>query len=215
MLSVMVITSLNVGLPAKETFHGKEVITGICKKPLRTAHLGKTGFDGDGVGDRQHHGGPDKAVCAYGIDYYPYWEQLLNAVLPPAPFGENLSISNLDEVTQCIGDIFQIGTAVVQISQPRQPCVTLATRFGRSDMVKLVVNSGRTGYYFRVLEEGIVEAGNALILKERDRHGITVSFANWIYHHNRTNREGIERVLAVEALSSSWRDSFLKLREAL
>lgn len=214
-MSMMVINALNVGLPAKETFNGKEITTGICKKPVRTAHLGTTGFERDGVGDRQHHGGPDKAVCAYGTDYYPYWTQILKTALPPAPFGENLSVSNLDETSQCIGDIFQIGTAVVQISQPRQPCVRLAMRLGRSDMVKLIVDSGRTGYYFRTLQEGIVEVGHTLILKERDRHGVTVSFANWIYHHNRTNQEGIERVLAVEALSDSWRNSFLKLREAL
>jgi len=215
-LSVMIIQSLNTGLPVKETFFGEEVLTGICKKPLMgPAYLGKTGFDGDGVGDLKHHGGPDKAVCVYSTDHYHYWEKILGAALPLAPFGENLSVSNLDEAAVCIGDIFQIGTTVVQISQPRQPCSTLAARFGRSDMVKLVVDSGRTGYYFRVLEEGFVEAGNVLILKESDCYGITVSFANRIYHHDRRNREGIEKVLAIKALSASWRDSFLKLREAL
>ncbi len=212
----MIIQSLNVGLPAKEMFFGKEVITGICKKPVMgPVHLGKTGFAGNGVADLKHHGGPDKAVCVYGANHYPYWEEVLKTILPAAAFGENLSLSNVDEAEVCIGDIFQLGTSVVQVSQPRQPCSTLAARYGRSDMVKLVVDSGRTGYYFRVLEEGIVETGNVLILKEMDRNGTTVSFANRIYHHDRKNREGIEKVLAVEALSASWRESFIKLREGL
>lgn len=213
---VMVIRSLNTGRPVKETFFGKEIITGICKKPVAgPVRLGKTGFEGDGVGDLKNHGGPDKAVCVYGVDHYPYWEKILGTVLPPAAFGENLSLSDLDEAAICIGDVFQAGTAVIQVSQPRQPCSTLAARFGRKDMVKLVVDSGRTGCYFRVLEEGAVKSGDALVLMERDRHGITVSFANEVYHHERRSREGIEKVLAVEALSASWRESFLKLKEAL
>jgi MOSC domain-containing protein YiiM len=213
---MMTIQSLNIGLPVKETFFGKEVTTGICKKPVRRPiHLGKAGFEGDGVGDLKHHGGLDKAVCVYSIDHYRYWEQILGQVLPVAPFGENFSVANFDEAAVCIGDIFQAGTAVVQISQPRQPCSTLAARFGRNDMVKLVVDSGRTGCYFRVLEEGVVEAGNTLIPRERDGNGITVSFANRIYHHDRGNREGIEKILAVKALSDSWRESLLKFREVL
>lgn len=216
MSSIMRIQSLNIGLPAKETFFGKEVVTGICKRPVTgPLRLGKTGFDSDGVADLKHHGGEDKAACAYSIDHYPYWEELLGIALPNAPFGENLSLSGLDESAICIGDIFQAGTSVLQVSQPRQPCATLAARYGRSDMVKLVVDSGRTGCYFRVLEEGVVETGDVLVPRERDRHGITVAFANGIYHHDRRNREGIEKVLAVEALSASWRESFLKLKEAL
>jgi MOSC domain-containing protein YiiM len=214
MMPEMIIQSLNVGLPARELFSGKEIMTGICKRPVMgPLHLGKTGFDGDGVADLKHHGGLDKAVCVYGTNHYPYWERILNTLLPTAPFGENLSLLDLEEAEVCIGDIFQVGTSVVQVSQPRQPCATLAARYGRSDMVKLVVDSGRTGCYLRVIEEGIVETGNSLILKERDRYRITVSFANRIYHHDRKNREGIEKVLAVEALSTSWRESFLKLRE--
>jgi MOSC domain-containing protein YiiM len=210
----MIIHSLNVGLPTKELFFGKEVITGCCKKPVSgSVHLRQTGFVGDGVADLKHHGGLDKAVCAYGTNHYPYWESILRIVLPPAPFGENLSLSNLNEAEVCIGDIFQVGTSVVQISQPRQPCATLALRYGRSDMVKLIVDSGRTGCYFRVLEQGSVRSGDAVILRQRDHHGISVSFANRIYHCDRRNREGIAKVLAVAALSESWRESFIKLRE--
>jgi len=210
----VIIRSLNVGLPVKEQFFGKEIVTGICKKPvLAPVPLGRSGFQGDGVADTKHHGGWDKAVCVYGTNHYHYWEKTLRSVLPVAPFGENLSLSHLDEAAVCIGDIFQVGTAIVQVSQPRQPCITLAARYGRADMVKLVVNSGRTGCYLRVIEEGIAETGDAFILRERDRLGITVAFANRIYHHDRNNRVGIDKVLKVEALSASWRESFIQLRE--
>jgi MOSC domain-containing protein YiiM len=210
----MIIETLNIGLPKKELFGGKEVITGICKIPVSgPVHLGKSGFDGDGVGDLKHHGGPDKAICVYSTDHYPYWEDVLGAALPPAPFGENFSVSGLGEDDVCIGDVFTAGTALVQVSQPRQPCKTLAARYGRADMIKLVTESGRTGFYLRVLREGTVEKGAPFILQEKDVHGVTVAFANQILHHDRSDRAGISKVLEVPALSASWRKSFLELRE--
>lgn len=210
----MIIESLNISLPRKETFGGKEIQTGICKKPISgSIHLGVLGFEGDGVGDTKHHGGPDKAVCVYSIDHYPYWEQVLGNPLLTAPFGENLAVSNLSEDDICIGDIFQAGTALLEVSQPRQPCKTLLARYSRNDMIKLMVETGYTGFYFRVLEEGAVKKGDALIRKKKDPHGITVSFANRIYHHERKNVGAIEKVLAVPSLSESWCHSFLELRE--
>jgi len=210
----MIVESLNIGLPKKENFYGKEIITGIRKQPVAgSLHLGKLGFENDGVGDLKHHGGDDKAVCVYSLDHYPYWEDALGIRLPVVAFGENLTVSSLHEDDICIGDIFQLGTAVVQVSQPRQPCRTLAARYGRDDLVKLVVDSGRTGFYFRVLEEGIAEKGAELIFKERDPRSVSVSFANHTYHHDRKNCAGIERVLAVPALSTSWQKSFQELKE--
>ena len=210
----MTVESLNIGLPKKELFYGKEIVTGIRKQPAAgSLHLGKLGFENDGVGDLKHHGGDDKAVCVYSQDHYPYWEDVLGIKLPVAAFGENLTVSDVHEDHICIGDIFQLGTAVVQVSQPRQPCRTLAARYGRDDLIKLVVDSGRTGFYFRVLEEGIVKKGDELILKERDPRSISVSFANHTYHHDRKNCEAIEKVLAVPALSASWLKSFQELKE--
>lgn len=209
----MIVEALNIGLPKKESFYGKEVITGICKQSVTgPLQLKKTGFEGDGVGDLKHHGGNDKAVCVYSIDHYPYWEDTLGIRLAIAAFGENLTVSNLDEDCICIGDILQIGTALVQVSQPRQPCSTLAARYGRNDMVRLVVDSGYTGFYFRVLGEGVVEKGAELTIKERDPRAVTVSFANNTYHHNRKSCEAIEKVLAVHALSESWQKSFQELK---
>ncbi len=156
----MIVESLNIGLPKKEIFHGREIITGICKQPVTgRLHLERSGFEGDGVGDLKHHGGNDKAVCVYSLEHYPYWEDVLGIKLPAAAFGENLTVSDLKEEDICIGDIFELGTALLQVSQPRQPCRTLAARYGRDDLVKLVADSGYTGFYFRVLKEGIVEKG--------------------------------------------------------
>ena len=211
---VAVVESLNIGLPKKEMFRGSEITTGICKVPVSgPLHLKKTGFEGDGVGDLQHHGGLDKAVCVYSTAHYPYWENILGIKLPSSAFGENLSVSNLLENDVCIGDVFQVGTALVQVSQPRQPCKTLALRHGRNDMVKLVIDCGFTGFYFRVLEDGFVEKGAQLILKKKDSHNITVSFANHIYHYDKNNCEAFKEIMSIRALSESWQKSFHKLLE--
>jgi MOSC domain-containing protein YiiM len=212
----MIINSLNIGMPQKENFHGKDFLTGMCKKPVAgPLLLMKLGFDGDGVGDRKHHGGEDKAVCVYSLDHYAYWSSMLGIEMPGAAFGENLSVVGMREEAVCIGEIYAIGTAVAQVSQPRQPCGTLAARYGRSDFAKLVADSGRTGFYFRVLTEGQVKSGDTLTLMERDPRGVSIAFANNIFHHDRTNRDGIEKVLAVPALSGSWQRSFQELRNRL
>ncbi|MBW1850335.1 MAG: MOSC domain-containing protein [Deltaproteobacteria bacterium] len=132
----MTVTSLNIGLPRKEIIHGKEITTGIGKRPVSGAvSLGKLGFEGDGVADTKNHGGRDKAACVYSLDYYHYWEETLGIKMPPAAFGENLTVSNLKEANVCVGDIFELGTAIVQVSQPRQPCKTLAARLTKGEKV--------------------------------------------------------------------------------
>jgi MOSC domain-containing protein YiiM len=213
---MMEVKLLSIGLPKKEDFHGKEWLTGICKKPaVGPRRLARQGFEGDGVGDLKHHGGFDKAVCVYAIEHYPYWEKVLGVTMPHSAFGENLSVTGMREDDVCIGDIYRIGTAEIQVSQPRQPCRTLAARYGRDDLVKLVVDSGRTGWYFKVVSEGFIRTGDAVSLIEREAHGVSVAFANQIYHHDRKDREGIEKVLRVPALSTSWRISFQELREKI
>jgi MOSC domain-containing protein YiiM len=213
-MTEFIVESFNIGLPRKEVFKDREITTGICKKPVQgPLNLTKSGFKGDGVADHQHHGGLDKAVCVYSVDHYPYWEKILGIKLTHAAFGENLSVSKLCEDDVCIGDIFQLGTSTVQVSQPRQPCKTLAARYGRSDLIKLVIDSGFTGFYFKVMKEGIVEIRDRLILMERDLHNITISFANNILHHDRKNINGIDKVLKVPALSESWQKSFKELRK--
>ncbi len=208
----MRVQSLNIGRPRLENFFGKECTTSICKQPVATPlALGREGFAGDGVADRKHHGGADKAVCAYSFDHYPHWQEVLGITLPAAAFGENLAIAGLVEEGLCIGDSFRIGTAVLQVSQPRQPCRTLAARYGRADFVKVVVDSGRTGWYFRVLAEGEVGPGDTLTLLAEDPARLSVAEANRVHYHDRRNRVALERVLSVAALSAAWRETFESL----
>jgi MOSC domain-containing protein YiiM len=212
----MVIVSLNIGLPRREIFGGKELITGICKRPVQGPVLvRRTGFEGDGVGDRKNHGGADKAVCVYSLEHYPFWEKELSTTLPPAAFGENLTVRGLREEDIRIGDVLRAGSALFEVSQPRQPCKTLAARLGRADLPKMMTAAGRTGFYMRVLEEGTVSPGDELRLVREDPLGVTVAFANRIHYHERDNLKGIERVLAVPALSGAWRDTFRKMKEKL
>jgi len=207
------IFSLNVGLPKEEDFPAGKVRTALCKRPVfHPVALSKTGLEGDEVADHEHHGGADKAVCAYSLDHYPAWEKLMVRELPRAAFGENLTILNLTEKDVCIGDVFALGTALIQVSQPRQPCRKLADRYGRPDLVRLMAETGQIGWYFRVLQEGLVAAGDPLILSRRDEHLISVAFANRIVHDDPTNGEGLAQVLAVSALSDAWRQDFETLR---
>ncbi|MBF0608304.1 MAG: MOSC domain-containing protein [Candidatus Magnetobacterium sp. LHC-1] len=208
------VISLNIGQPKQELFYGKGITTGIAKVPVSgVVFLTKTGFEGDGVSDTKHHGGTDKAVCVYSRNHYAHWERVLGLTLPPAAFGENLTVSGFVEGDVCIGDIYQIGSATVEVTQPRQPCNTLATRYGRPDLVKLVVDAGYTGFYLRVLQEGHVEAGVELTLKERPFSEVTITYANNVLHHDRKNREAIQKVLSVPAVSEAWQRSFKELLE--
>ncbi|GIM46026.1 MOSC domain-containing protein [Collibacillus ludicampi] len=172
-------------------------------------------LDGDGQADLVYHGGKDKAVCVYSYDHYPYWERVLKRKLAYAAFGENLTVKGIKEEEICIGDIFQFGEAIVQVSQPRQPCHKLAKKHNMKDLPLLVQKTGFTGFYFRVLREGWVAQDRGLRLLHRHPLGITVAFANQIMHHDKKNLKGIEQILAVKELSESWRNTFLKrLRES-
>jgi MOSC domain-containing protein YiiM len=209
------IRCLNIGTPKKETFPQTTITTGICKEPVPHAVLlGKTGLVGDGVHDTRHHGGEDKALCFYSHEHYPFWSAELGITMPPAAFGENITLEGLREDEVCIGDIFHLGEATVEISQPRQPCKVLAARYGRSDLVKMVINKGFTGWYSRVLVGGSIKKGDAMTLVTKSPQQVSITLANTIFHHDRRNRAGIEQVLAVAALSKSWQKSFQELLAA-
>ncbi|MCD1259941.1 MOSC domain-containing protein [Paenibacillus athensensis] len=210
------VAAINTGMPHAMLYQSKELVTGIVKTPVSSSlYLSKTQLEGDGQADRVHHGGEDKALCVYCQEHYGYWEQLLERKLGHGAFGENVTVRGLLETEVCIGDIFRLGEAVVQVSQPRQPCFKLAARYGVADLVQRVQDSGFTGYYFRVLEEGVLPARPELRLLERDAGGVTVAFANRIKYTDKGDREGIERIVGVAALSASWRESFVKRLEEL
>lgn len=199
------VISVNVGVAQRGEYKGKEQRSGINKSAIDgSVRLGKLGLTGDEQADLVNHGGPDKAVCVYLHNHYPHWEQVLCRSLPYGSFGENFTASDLMEDDVCIGDIFGIGSAVVQVSQPRQPCWKLAMRWGLEQLPLLVTESGATGFYFRTITEGEVRSGDTLRLLERHPSRFTVSEANRIMHRDKDDTDGIRSLLAVDALSASW-----------
>ena len=186
--------------------------TGFFKVPVAgSVWLGPHNLDGDGQADLQHHGGPDKAVNVYPSEHYSYWqEQLALTDLPPGAFGENFTVGGILEADTCIGDVFEIGEVLVQVSQPRQPCWKLARRWRAKDLALRVQETGRTGWYFRVLREGPVQSGAQLILVERPCPEWTVAAANDVMHHRMHNTEAARALEACQSLSIRWRKTLAK-----
>lgn len=205
------VVSVNIGKPININYKGKDVTTGIYKNPTKEAlYLSSTNLSGDEQADLVHHGGKDKAVCVYSYEHYSFWEKEFDCSLHLGAFGENVTVQGMVEENVCIGDIFQFGQAIVQISQPRQPCHKLAKKYKNDDLPLRVQNTGFTGYYFRVLEEGWIHEDRSLKLIERHPFGISIAYANKIMYHDQENIEAIKRILHVEELSDSWRKTFLK-----
>jgi MOSC domain-containing protein YiiM len=211
----MQIVSVNVGLPRSVVWKGREVTTGIFKEPVAgRVMVRRLNVDGDQQADLSVHGGVSKAVYAYGAQHYPYWrEQLPDAELSWGAFGENLTLSELDEETINIGDRFRIGAIELIATEPRVPCYKLGIRFGRADMVKRFLHSGRSGVYFAVLHEGEVGAGDAVEVVSRDEHGVTVADVARLYRDKQPDRAMLQRAVQVEALSPVWRGYFMQLLE--
>lgn len=199
------IVFLNVGRATLLAVGNKTVRSGIAKTPVDTAYLRQEGLDGDEQADLKVHGGPDKAVCLYPYEHYAAWEERLGSTLPAAAFGENLTVRDLLEDRVCIGDIYRVGEALVQITQPRQPCAKLASHLNQPLMPKWVLESGFTGFYARCLHPGRIERGSILECLEKHPLGVSVHEAHRIRHASTIDRASTEKLLAVEALSTSWR----------
>ena len=165
---------------------------------------------GDRQADLTVHGGPEKAIYAYPAEYYPFWrEQFPEMEIPWGMFGENLTVEGLLDETMHIGDHFQVGSAHVVVTQPRLPCYKLGLKFGRDDILKRFLKSKLTGFYFAVLKEGEVAAGDPIRLLHRDEHQVKVADITRLYREDKHNLDLLRRVVAVEALPEEWRDNFL------
>lgn len=213
----MKVISVNVGLPREVTYKSKTITTGIFKEPVEgRARLRRLNLDGDRQADLSVHGGPSKAVYAYPSEHYEYWrEQLPDVDLPWGMFGENLTVEGLREDRVNIGDRFRIGSAHVMVTEPRLPCYKLAAKFGRDDIIKRFLHSGRTGFYFAVLQEGEVGAGDDITVVSRDENAITVADITRLYVHDKDDVSTLRRAVQVEALPESWRAYFRKRIEKL
>jgi MOSC domain-containing protein YiiM len=186
--------------------------TGFFKRPVtEPIWLGTTNLEGDGQADLKNHGGPEKAVNVYPFEHYSYWQQELGtASLPFGAFGENFTTGSLLESEVCLGDIFEVGEALVQVSQPRQPCWKLARRWRIKDLALRVQESGRTGWYFRVIREGTIQAGTRLRLVERPCPEWTVASANDVMHRRTDDIQAAQSLAGCPALAIRWRETLNK-----
>jgi MOSC domain-containing protein YiiM len=208
---IVKVVSLNVGLPREVEWGGDTVITSIFKTPVdRRLPVNTLNFQGDAQSDLTVHGGVDKAVYVYPSEHYAFWQGELPGVdLPWAVFGENLTTEGLFEDVR-IGDRFRIGSADFVVTQPRLPCFKLGIRFGRMDMLKRMVKSGRTGFYFAVTTEGEVGAGDSIEPIARAEEDLTVTDIVNLYSVDAKNQDLLLRATQSPILPESWKAYFRK-----
>ncbi len=212
----MMLLSVNFGQVQTVQANGHQYQTGIYKSvQMGQIWLRKLGVQGDAQADRNAHGGPHRAVYCYAQENYSYWAaQLGRRDFRYGQFGENLTTRGLLECQACIGDIFQIGGALIQVSQPRVPCYKLADKLGIKGFEKTFLAANRPGFYARVLQEGRVEAGEPIALVERDPVGLTVTQVNAALYLDKSDRATAQRAVNLAALSPGWRASFEQMLSA-
>lgn len=212
------IVSVNTGKPITVEYLGKPLTTGIYKHPVQgEVFVGRTQMDGDGQADLKHHGGADKAVCVYPYEHYAYWEDQLDKKLDYSAFGENLTVTGLLETEVCIGDTFEIGEVVVQVSQPRFPCFKISSKHAVKDFPARVLDTGFSGFYLRILQEG--RLSNESVIVKRSSHPMQVTVASVLKQQSlgrqQADREQLKRMLEVDALAANVKESFTEwLQEA-
>ncbi|HEV2802257.1 MAG TPA: MOSC domain-containing protein [Pyrinomonadaceae bacterium] len=211
----MKIVSVQVGLPRVVSWRGRRVTTGIFKEPVEGAVMLRTlNLDGDGQADLSVHGGLTKAAYAYPSEHYEFWrDEFPEMQLPYGMFGENFTTEGLLETDINIGDRFRIGEAEVVVTEPRMPCYKLGLKFGRTDILKRFLLSGRSGFYFAVLREGEVQAGDAFERLGRDESGLSVADVVRLYAFDQDDLTGLRRAMRAESLPESWRGYFRHLLE--
>jgi MOSC domain-containing protein YiiM len=198
------LVSVNVGRPRTVPWRNNGVSTAIWKQPVHgPVAVRGVNLDGDGQADRAVHGGPDKAVYAYGMADYRFWQAELGRELVPGTFGENLTIDGLDVSRATIGERWQIGSAIFEVSQPRIPCYKLGIRLGDAQFPRRFAAAERPGAYVRIVREGSLEAGDGVAVIARPAHGLTAALVARVYH---SDRELLPRLLEVPELSADWRD---------
>ncbi len=208
----MKLISLNVSLPRIVEWHGEPVTTGIFKEPVDgPLMLRVLNLDGDRQADLTVHGGKSKAVYAYPSEHYEFWRKELPEIdLPYGMFGENFTTEGFGEDAVNVGDRFRIGKAELIVTEPRLPCYKLGIKFGRVDIIKKFLQSRRTGFYFAVLKEGKVKAGDEIETIGRDPNNISIADIVRLYAFEKDDLETLRRAVKLEALPESWRGYFLK-----
>lgn len=206
----MQIVSINVGMPRNVEYRGQQVSTGIYKSPIEgRVMLHVKNLVGDGQADLKVHGGPDKAVYAYPHEHYAFWQaETGRDDFEYGQFGENFTTTGLLEDDVCIGDRFQVGEAIVEVSQPRMPCFKLGIKMGDSTFVKQFAKARRSGFYFRVIQTGEVGAGDTLTLLQRGENPMmTVKMLTHLYFDD-AEPELLQQAAELSTLPQAWRDYF-------
>jgi MOSC domain-containing protein YiiM len=210
--SVQIGTIATRGRPEADDPLARPWTSAIFKTPVQgPVRVGRLGIEGDQQADLEHHGGLDKAVLAYAASHYELWrEELSQLDFASGGFGENLTIEGLDEQTVCIGDVWSVGEALLEVSQPRQPCWKLGRRWRLKELAALVVENGRTGWYLRVLREGVICAGQELRLIERRHPEWSVARAHDVMHRRQDDAAMSRELASLPELAVSWQQSLHK-----
>ncbi|MHB1176728.1 MAG: MOSC domain-containing protein [Daejeonella sp.] len=186
--------------------------TAYCKFPIgsESIDLGMTSLAGDMVQNKKHHGGNDKAICCYNSDHFSTWKNELGFDLEPAAFGENLTLKgeNANEQKVYIGDRYQLGDAVVEVSEPRGPCYVIGIRYNYKQFPVLLQQTGFTGFYLRTIQPGIVKKTDQLIHISSHPEKISVMDVNQVRYHNPGNKEWLQRLVNLKELTLDWREMF-------
>jgi MOSC domain-containing protein YiiM len=191
----MTVVSLHVGMPRSVTRRDGHLFTGGAKTSVAAAMLRFGGFEGDGVADHRHHGGPDRTICVYPALHYEWWKTATGIDLGFGAFAENLTLDAIDERDICIGDIVRIGASLAQVTLPRDPCRTLDRINQVPSLHRLAKENGRCGFHMRTLEEGLVWKGDPFEIMERNRANVTVAAALDLYHGRSTDRSLLQKLL--------------------
>ena len=210
------LVSVNVGMPKNVAWRGKTVYTGIWKTPVEgPVMVRRINLDGDGQGDLAGHGGEQRAVMVYQSESYDFWKAYLNRDdLAPGHFGENFTVTGLADAEVCIGDRYRIGDAEFEVTQPRVTCFRVGLRLNEPEMPNLLVAQHRPGFYFRVIREGQVRAGDGIVRTRRGRHELSVADVDALLYLPDRNVEQLRKIVDVPALSPGWQQSFNEMLAA-
>lgn len=209
---MMKVLSIHVGKPREVQYQGKTVATGIFKEKVNgPVRVNRLNLEGDQQADLSVHGGPDKAVYAYPAEHYSYWKTARpDLVFEPGIFGENLSVHGLNEDEACIGDRFKIGTAIFGITSPRMPCFKLGIKMKDPKFIKHFMQAQRTGFYFKVVQEGVVKSENPIEKIKSDPQQLTVNEIVRLYTTDKENQALLQKAVNTSSLPQDWRDFFAK-----
>jgi MOSC domain-containing protein YiiM len=209
-VSVLVGTPRTVGSPQAENPLERAFTSAIWKSPVTgPVFAGALGLAGDAVANTKVHGGVDQALLMYAVAHYPVWESELGRPMSPGAFGENLTVEGLDEDSACIGDVLAIGTVRLEVSQPRQPCATLARRHQVRDMIAIVRGNGRSGWYLRVLTEGTLEAGQSIEVADRPNPAWSIRRAAVVMRARDRDPAAAADLARCRGLSEGWRSRLM------